>query len=366
MNPEIRFIIRCEPGKMKKFEVDKYFRRNPPELLDTGNYRTAVVIPAFDELEELPETLRILRCADGIEKCAVIVVVNHPAGHDSRNSLELLKKLQELDVYTIYLPALSGGAGAARKAGMDAFLASQNPEDMEKCVIFSLDADTFVESDYLHKGIPAVLKYGTVTFDFAHRRSDDERQQQAIIRYEAYLRRYVEKLRKAGSPYAFFTVGSAFAVRGDIYLRCGGMKVREAGEDFYFLQAAAKVSGVVPCPDVVVHPSPRFSHRVPFGTGPAVRELVSGGSLPEIPDSAFDILQNVLAAVSDESLTGSEKFVAGLPEKAADFFRREKFLTIWPKVLENLPDRQGAASKAFHEWFDGLKTLRFLHFQADF
>ena len=232
MNPEIRFIIRCEPGKMKKFEVDKYFRRNPPELLDTGNYRTAVVIPAFDELEELPETLRILRCAGGIEKCAVIVVVNHPAGHDSRNSLELLKKLQELDVYTIYLPELSGGAGAARKAGMDAFLASQNPEDMEKCVIFSLDADTFVESDYLHKGIPAVLKYGTVTFDFAHRRSDDERQQQAIIRYEAYLRRYVEKLRKAGSPYAFFTVGSAFAVRGDIYLRCGGMKVREAGEEY--------------------------------------------------------------------------------------------------------------------------------------
>ena len=36
------------------------------------------------------------------------------------------------------------------------------------------------------------------------------------------------------------------------------------------------------------------------------------------------------------------------------------------RLLKNLPQRAGAREKAFHEWFDGLKTLRFLHQNADF
>lgn len=349
---------------MKSVEVAKYFRRNPPLPLNTGDFRQAVVIPAYDELEQLPQTLQSLRRCQGVENSAVIVVVNHPAGGNEKASLELLEILREQPVYTLYLPDLSGGVGAARKAGMDAFLASQLPENMEKCVIFSLDADTLVEPDYLQKGAAAVLPGGAVTFSFVHRPADNAAQQRAIERYEAYLHRYVVKLREAGSPYAFFTIGSAFAVRGDVYLRVGGMKVRQAGEDFYFLQAVAKSFQVRECSEVVVHPSPRLSSRVPFGTGPAVADLLAGKKLPEIPDHAFMQLAAVLDKAAGEVLADPGKFVDGLPEKSGEFFRQEKFIEVWKRVLNNLPERPGARERAFNEWFDGLKTLRFLHFSG--
>lgn len=352
---------------MNPVVVAKYFRRCPPPPLDPGGARHAVVIPAYDETAELPATLATLRRAAGSEAVAVIAVVNHPPGADPAASLELLEFLRtRREVHPLYLPDLPGGVGAARKAGMDAFLAAMPPESLERSAVFSLDADTHVEPDYFAAALPAVLAGGAVTFRFRHRAAETPEQQSAIDRYEAYLRRYADKLRFAGSPYAFVAVGSAFAVRGDAYIRAGGMKARAAGEDFYFLQAAAKTSGVRELPDVTVHPSPRVSRRVPFGTGPAVAALLAGQPLPEIPDAAFSALRTVLTGAKDAVLTDGEAFLAGMPEKSAEFFRREKFPAVWTRVRRNLPDRSGAATRAFHEWFDGLKTLRFLHFYADF
>ena len=49
----------------------------------------------------------------------------------------------------------------------------------------------------------------------------DAAEEAAIRAYEAYLARYVEALRAAGSPYAFQTVGSALAARASAYAACG-------------------------------------------------------------------------------------------------------------------------------------------------
>ena len=200
-------------------------------------------------------------------------------------------------MFPVYLPELNGGVGAARKCGMDAFIAALPAEAMEKSVIFSLDADTHIEADYFKKLLPEARKGGALSIGFSHRSTADELLQTAILRYEKYLDRYVDKLADAGSPYAFHTIGSAIAVRCDSYIRAGGMKIREAGEDFDFLQAVAKSSGVRRFPEVLVHPSPRVSRRVPFGTGPAVASLLAGRELPEIPDEAFEelgrLLQNI-------------------------------------------------------------------------
>ncbi|MBQ9804713.1 MAG: glycosyltransferase [Lentisphaeria bacterium] len=349
---------------MNQAAVAKYFRKNPPPALDAGTFSCAVVIPAYDEAANLPAALDALEQAAAAARIApaVIVVVNHPPGTADTASLELLKLLADRRVFTIYLPELAGGVGAARKAGMDAFCAAVPPEKLEQTAIFSLDADTLVAPEYFLHVLPEVLRGGGVALDFAHRPADNAARQQAIDRYEAYLRRYRDKLRDAGSPYAFFTIGSAFAVRGDAYIRAGGMKVREAGEDFYFLQAVAKTSGVRSLDGAVVFPSPRTSHRVPFGTGPAVAALLAGKPLDEIPDRAFEMLKQVLAqADGDDKLADPAEFLGRVPEMAAEFFRQEHFETVWKKVLQNLPHRQGAAVRAFHEWFDGLKTLRFLH-----
>ena len=46
-----------------------------------------------------------------------------------------------------------------------------------------------------------------------------------------------------------------------------------------------------------------------------------------------------------------------LPEE--NFFESEKFFKVWPGIRRNTPGNK--LPEAFHVWFDGLKTLRFLH-----
>ncbi|MBO5668703.1 MAG: hypothetical protein J6S43_06215 [Lentisphaeria bacterium] len=357
---------------MREFDVNKYLRRSRiPQLPEKKSFRHAVVIPVYNELTSFAATEHSIRTAMAQvpDDIAVIAVINYPAGEDKTESEALLNLIRAgvfPGVIPVYLPELTGGVGAARKAGMDAFIRMLNAADMEKSVIFSLDADTLISGDYFVKVLPEVLKGGAVTIGFAHRPAADAIHQAAIDCYEAYLTRYVEKLRDAGSPYAFFTVGSAFAVRCDAYVKAGGMKVREAGEDFYFLQAVAKTTGVRSMEEKLVFPSPRISTRVPFGTGPAVARLLRNEPLNEIPDGAFVILKKLLEKVTGESLFSPEKFLASLPAPAAEFLLKENFPAVWQRVLNNLPETPGARQKAFHEWFDGLKTLRFLHFLIRF
>ena len=357
---------------MRKFDFDKYLRKNPaPPLDEPEKCRHAVVIPVYNELAHFGATEYSIRQAltQIKEKVAVIAVINYPSGSDSSESEKLLKLIRAgvfPGVIPIYLPELAGGVGAARKAGMDAFIRTLLPEELDKSVIFSLDADTLIEKDYFVKVLPEALRGGAVTIGFSHQKAPDAEHQLAIDRYEAYLTGYVEKLRMAGSPYAFFTVGSAFAVRCDTYVKAGGMKVRTAGEDFYFLQAASKVAGVREIPEKLVHPSPRISTRVPFGTGPAMASLLRGERLNEIPDGAFAVLKKVLESADENNLVSPENFLTKIPVSAAEFFLKEGFAGVWKKVLDNLPVRSGARRAAFDQWFDGLKTLRFLHFFSGF
>ena len=51
-------------------------------------------------------------------------------------------------------------------------------------------------------------------------------------------------MKFAGYPWAMYTVGSAFAVTAEAYVKRGGMNRRQAGEDFYFLQNLAHIGTV--------------------------------------------------------------------------------------------------------------------------
>ena len=356
---------------MKERDFRKYLKKcrlppvepRPPE----ATLRAVAVIPACDELDEIGAALdALLLAADE----AVLVVVNHPNDAPARvrdASAELLRRFRSGEIarpnlFWIDAPDLTGGVGEARKLGMDAVIASQDPDALEQTVIASLDADTVVEPDYF----PGVRQYfvqdsalAALSIPFRHRAGATPEEEAAIRQYEAYLDRYVTKLREAGSPYAFHTVGSAFAVRASAYVRCGGMRVRKGGEDFYFLQAAAKTGKLVSGDRVLVHPSPRPSARVPFGTGPAVRKLMDGVPPAEISDAAFELLKNLLAQTAE--LEDAERFLDRLDPVSAAFLRKEGFAAAWPKVLTNTPNRPAARLAAFHNWFDGLRTLRLLH-----
>ena len=359
---------------MKAIEYYKYLKKCDlrvvePAPLPSGS-RCIAVIPACDELETIRRTLDSLKPLPG---CAVLVVVNHPEDAVSRikeSSSELLRRFRggffaRSDLHWIEAPDLNGGVGEARRLGMDAVVASQRPESIEHTVIASLDADTVVESDYFSEVLRAferAPRIAALSIPLSHLPGETPEEDRAIRRYEAYLARYVAKLREAGSPYAFQTVGSAFAVRLDIYVRAGGMRIRRGGEDFYFLQAVAKIGPVGTGDKILVHPSARPSERVPFGTGPAVRKLMAGEKLSEISDRAFEALGRLLIRVKEAGdLENAEQFLQKLDPECAFFLRAEGFPVIWPKVLVNTPKRADARRAAFHRWFDGLRTLRCLH-----
>ena len=61
---------------MKKFDTDKYLRKNPaPEFPLPGKFKGAVVIPAYDELEYIDETLDSLQEAVAVSPVATATVV---------------------------------------------------------------------------------------------------------------------------------------------------------------------------------------------------------------------------------------------------------------------------------------------------
>ena len=57
----------------------------------------------------------------------------------------------------------------------------------------------------------------------------------------------------------------------------------------------------------------------------------------------------------------NKSFRAALTAPAGEFLEREGFFRLWPGIAANQPDHDEARLRAFHRWFDGLKTLRFLH-----
>ena len=355
---------------MERRVFEKYLRRSGEIPRLGAVFSRAAVIPACDEADELPRTL------DALEKAlvraprptAVIAVVNHPSGASERPSLETLRLLEARKapwLATLYAPGISGGVGAARKLGMDSFLAAQTAESADDTIIWSLDADTRVEANYfftVEAAFAAHPRAGFCTLGFRHEPGATPELERAIREYEAYLRGYVENLRRAGSPYAFMSIGSAFAVRGAAYVRAGGMKVRQAGEDFYFLQECTKCGEFFELAEVLVHPSARRSGRNVFGTGPALEKILNGGGLNHIAPAAFDGLKTLLAAARDpERLADPERLLAAVPEKPRAFLQSARFAENWRRILANTPDDPGSRERAFHRWFDGLKTLRFLH-----
>ena len=328
------------------------------------------MIPARDEAEELPRTLDSVEraLAEFSRRTAVIVVVNHPAGASEEPSLETLRLLEARKaswLFPVYAPGISGGVGEARKLGMDSFVAARTAESVDDAIIWSLDADTRVEENYfstVEAGFAAHPHAGFCTLGFRHEAGATPELERAIRDYEAYLHDYAESLRRAGSPYAFLGIGSAFAVRGAAYVKAGGMKVRNAGEDFYFLQECAKCGEFFELAEVLVHPSARLSGRNAFGTGPALEKIVSGGDLNRIFPAAFDALKLLLdAAKTPELLADPEKLLAAAPENVREFLAACRFAENWRRILANTPCDPAARERAFHRWFDGLKTLRLLH-----
>jgi hypothetical protein len=62
-----------------------------------------------------------------------------------------------------------------------------------------------------------------------------------ILRYEIYMRHYLNNMLEIGNPYAFTAIGSAMAAKVSAYRKVGGLTPVKSGEDFYFIQKLKKI-----------------------------------------------------------------------------------------------------------------------------
>ncbi len=331
-------------------------------------YDGAVVIPCLAESISLPLTLDSLAACDPAD-IMVLIVVNQSSdtdakkSHDNQLTLQLLSAVEyPMDIFWIDAASPGkeiqrGGVGAARKMGMDTALQYLQPEGL----LFCLDADTLVEPGYLRRSFQffsdnQIAVVGVC--EFRHQQAATTVEQAAIVEYELYMRYYELGMKLAGSPYAYQALGSAIVVPGSAYVKAGGMRAKNGGEDFYFLQALRKFGPVLTLKDITVHPAARPSDRVPFGTGPKIRRIADGEHIAFHNPKVFIALKKIIEVVKQYS-SSPEK----IPEKLDEpFFSENNFSAAWDKIIRNTPAESARIEAAFHIWFDAFRNLKYIHF----
>jgi len=358
-----------------------YFSRYkvlPPFFSDQpdDDLKIVIMIPCYDD-EFIFETLTSLDKANPISsKFEVLVVVNSgertPVEIVERNQAIYNRLLQQATTapyksFRLFPVLVEGtvkkkaGVGFARKVGMDEavrrFAAINHPEGL----IVSLDADTLVAPDYL-KVIERAYESeeACFTFQFQHcfdRERYTKEEIQACKLYEIYLRYYRLALKTLNVPFAIHTIGSCFAIRAEAYIKLGGMPVRQAGEDFYFLQKAVKMNSVCELNDPVVFPSPRISERVPFGTGASVRNIVAERNYSVYNFGLFKLLRVFYGLFPALEHTDVQHEI---PTEVIDFIGLETFNDLLAESR-----KYSSSSKTFlkrmYDKFDAFFIVKFLN-----
>lgn len=352
-----------------------------------------VVIPACAEQELSQAVVSLKNCQPPNGKVEVIVVINHSEdadqatrnlNHAAWNTTGELKQnapdwLKILPLKAYDLPKKHAGVGLARKIGMDEavrryeILKEVDPDIHNKGIIVCFDADCTCDTNYLKaveehfrgSDVPACSIY------YEHPLKGieySEKIYEGIIQYELYLRFYVDALRWAGYPYAWQTVGSALAVLSSVYQQQGGMNLRKAGEDFYFLQKLFPLPGFSELNSTRVIPSPRVSKRVPFGTGKVISEWIDQNkdNLPAYSPRGFEDLKELSLFIQVFYQEKDPLFALNkLPLTIRHYLLQRNVLDELARIKSNSSDFS-AFKKQFFAWFGGLKVLQFFHYAREY
>ncbi len=298
------------------------------------------------------------------------------------------------------------GVGYARKLGMDLALRLFSQNQIADPFFLTTDADVLLPDEYFE--LPVLVGQYTseqcekgnknnncsgYIFPFQHTyistapsktesttksKKEPSPTNIAAILYEMSLRYYVLGLRWAGSPWGFHTVGSTLAIHAFHYAANRGFPKREAGEDFYLLNKIAKTGAVLSLKKPVITLSDRASHRVPFGTGPAVQRIQQLDSIMNefmlYNPACFEWLKLWLLAIPKlytQPLTVALTEVQDMAQKkVANYVEiNEKIhdillgLNIEKSINHSRKQSKSAAEFCRHmlTWFDAFKTLKFIH-----
>lgn len=354
--------------------------------IPNDNLQLIVVIPVYNELEIGNTHLNLIdNIFDGFSVEVYFVInssIETPQKIKDRNTftinyisaLNLYKTNKNIKIYTFEaneLPIKKSGVGYARKLGMDLALKRFKMINNLRGVIVSLDADTVVEKNYLAEifnFFDKNPKTTGVSINFEHKSFDAKPNQ--VIRYaatvyEIHLRYYIQALRYIKHPHAFHTIGSAFAVRAKIYEEQKGMVINKSGEDFYFLQKVIPLGYFSDLNSTTVYPSPRITDRVIFGTGVAVRQIITDYffTYPTYNLDAFLNLKILFSQLNYIYENPIRYRNIELHKVLIEYLESFNFLVKIKEIKENTSNFENFKKRFFRNFgtFEVLKYLNFSH-----
>ncbi len=355
---------------------------NLPSLAFPKPYRHCLVIPAFNEdisfLGGLAPALN--------EDSLLIVVINQPPEHPEEINQALFEELtnasfsQSAALYLSHHPATTAdilvvdrfrqpiskkeGVGLARKIGCDLALALISQGQLQSHWIHTSDCDTHLPSSYFEA--TDRIEGSAALYPFEHKALTEDAQESlaATQIYEQGLHHYVNHLKASGSPYGFHSLGSCIAVNASYYAKVRGFPKRPAGEDFYLLNKLVKLAPLCELTEPTLLINARRSLRTPFGTGKAVNQIMEEQQYHCYNPEIFTELKILIARINDmENYRGDyHRWLSSLPVSILSVLRTLNIEQLM-QHLQKTPPQQ--AAKHTHLWFDGLKTLRFVHLLRD-
>ncbi len=329
-----------------------------PELMGKV-FDLIVVIPAYDETD-VAATIDSLASCDAVDATILVHVLYNGADMTRRRESDGLQmtKCQEINLpdwlhlvqsQYYHQEIRKWGVGHARKILMDHALDHQNSSD---ALIVNLDADCEVARSYFQRLLDldqAHPEMDAFSLGFAHTDLAP-----AITAYELHLRYFRMMTDSAKHPHAYHTVGSAMAVRGRAYIAQGGMPLRQAGEDFYFLHKYSKVSRLWQDHVPLVFPQGRASDRVPFGTGRAVLQYAHTQVQSSYHPDSFELLEELIMYLK----TGGKSILA----KANQSYQKNESLDEWIHRSRNNSQTEENYQKRIFQEFDAFRLMKYLHY----
>jgi glycosyltransferase involved in cell wall biosynthesis len=372
--------------------IDLYLKRYawPATLFGSkpsSNFCLSVIIPSYEETELLKTLEQLRQNEEPGADVEVMVIINQSEDCNDSTSeanrvtyeaaMHFTKQTMpgwlKFHIFWIQdLPVKHAGVGLARKIGMDEALKRiRETGNVNKGVLVCLDADCLIDKNYLKTIAIHFVKHPTspgCSINFKHQKAENNQIQSAIDAYELHLRYHVHALRYCRFPHAYYTIGSSMACRAEAYALAGGMNRRKAGEDFYFLHKIIPRGNFTEIKETTVYPSPRASHRVPFGTGRAVsKQINQNGPFLTYNWKSFDPLRQFIDLVPQfRQMTsfGISETIKGLPVPIAQFLLQIDASRQIQNILQKT-NRAESYQKAFYQWFNGFTVLKYLHFVRD-
>lgn len=346
-----------------------------------------MVIPCYNE-PEIIDTLQSIKNSNRQNlNMLVAIVINSGINASESTVIQNRSTFKEVERFSVYnneigllyfpllcedLPKKHAGVGLARKIGMDLAVDYFYSYKNKRGVIVSLDADCKVSENFfvaIFNEFTRNENLNATIHSFHHRVEQDNNEIESAIRqYETYLRYFSKMLKNTGFPYYYHTIGSAFAVTADAYVRVGGMGRQQGGEDFYFLQKIFQLGEVKELTDVVVCPMARFSDRVPFGTGPALQKIIdeSDSIMRVYSQESFYELKRLIDMREQFYRRGEEEIVnilSCLQPSTLEFLKEINFVELLNDCNNNCSNIKSYNKRFFHHFntFRIIKYLNFVH-----